>query len=101
MTPLCRRSILTAEGGRYTGGCLAVGLKEYLMPDQDVVKVYAFRVFGSHVESPRLANFKATRETIRRLEGDLVPGTEEVVARSELDDDGRYRRIATGWGGLN
>jgi hypothetical protein len=71
------------------------------MPDQDVVKVYAFRVFGSHVESPRLANFKATRETIRRLEGELVPGTEQAVSRSELDSDGRYRRIATGWGGLN
>jgi hypothetical protein len=68
------------------------------MQDQDVVKVYAFRVAGSHVESPRLVNFKASMETIRRLEGEVMPGTEEAVARSELDGDGRYRRVATGWG---
>jgi len=71
------------------------------MQDQGIVKVYAFRVYGSHVESPRLANFKATRETIQRLQGELVAGTEEDVARSELDGDGRYRRIATGWGELS
>jgi hypothetical protein len=71
------------------------------MHDQDVVKVYAFRVAGSHVESPRLANFKATHETIRRLEGEVVPGTEEDVARSQLDGEGRFRRIATGWGSLS
>jgi len=70
------------------------------MQDQGIVKVYAFRVYGSQVESPRLANFKATRETIRRLQGELVAGTEEDVAHSELDSDGRYRRIATGWGEL-
>ena len=66
------------------------------MQDQDVVKVYAFRVAGSHVESPRQASFKATLETIRRLESEVVPGTEEEVARSHLDGRGRYRRIATG-----
>jgi len=70
------------------------------MQDQDVVKVYAFRVFGNHVESPRLASFKATRETIQRLGGELVAGTEEGVARTQLDGEGRYRRIATGWGEL-
>jgi len=68
------------------------------MQDKGLVKVYAFRVYGGHVENPRLANFKATRETIRRLEGEVVKGTEEDVARSELDSEGRYRRIATGWG---
>lgn len=70
------------------------------MQEQDVVRVYAFRVYGSHVESPRLASFKATQETIRRLQGELVEGTDEDVGRSELDAEGRYRRIATEWGEL-
>lgn len=71
------------------------------MQKQADVKVYGFRVYGSHVESPRVAGYKATREAILRMEGEVIAGTEEHVPPAELDTEGRYRRIATGWGELS
>lgn len=48
-----------------------------------------------------VAAFKATREAIvSSFGGEPIDGTREEVARVELDDLGRYRRVATGWGGL-
>jgi hypothetical protein len=34
------------------------------------------------------------------LKAEIVEGTGQEVLRSELDNEGRYRRIATGWGEL-
>lgn len=51
---------------------------------------------------PALATCKATRETIvEHLKGSVLEGTGEEVAEEALDAQGRYRRIATGWGELD
>lgn len=67
---------------------------------QEGVAVYSFRVYAGHVEIPRVAGYKATRQAIRELDGEAIAGTEELVAETELDEKGRYRRICTGWGEL-
>jgi hypothetical protein len=70
------------------------------MQDQQTVTVHGFRLYGSHIEDFKVANFKATREVIAALGGEPLLGTEQTVPRSELDRHGRYRRVATGWGEL-
>lgn len=70
------------------------------MEQSDPVTVYGFRTYAGHAELPELAAFKATAEAVRALGGEIVHGTEEKVARAELDREGRYRRQATGWGEL-
>jgi hypothetical protein len=70
------------------------------MQEQQSVLVQAFRRFGNHFENVEVASFKATPEKIKALGGEPIPGTEQRVPSSELDSDGHYRRIATGWGGL-
>jgi hypothetical protein len=66
------------------------------------VTVYNFRILDSGFESAPVSTFKATRQAILDVfGGDPIDGTEELVARDELDADGRYRRRATGWGELN
>jgi len=68
--------------------------------DEPTVTVYSFRVQGEHREDLRIAGFKATREAIRALKGDLLAGTGQQIRLAELDQQGRYRRVATGWGEL-
>ncbi len=71
------------------------------MEQRDTVKVYSFRVFDLDTNSFRIARHKATREAIAsRLGGEVLDGTGEEVAAAELDERGRFRRIATGWGEL-
>jgi hypothetical protein len=70
------------------------------MQEQESVLVHAFRRVGKTLEDFEVAGFKATREQISALGGEPIPGTEQQVPRSELDERGNYRRIATGWGDL-
>jgi len=72
------------------------------MEDHETVKVYSFRVFDSDMGAMRHAAYKASRDTIAsHLGGEVLEGTEQEVLSSELDEHGRYRRLATGWGELN
>lgn len=71
------------------------------MEQQDSVKVFNFRAFDADANEMRIVKFKATREAIvTRFDGEVLEGTDHHVAPGELDDQGRYRRIATGWGEL-
>ena len=71
------------------------------MDQHDTVSVYSFRVFEVQSGTMTVATFKATREAIvSSFGGEPIDGTREEVARVELDNLGRYRRIATGWGSL-
>jgi hypothetical protein len=66
-----------------------------------VVPVYNFRVLDSGYESARVSGFKATRQAVLDVfGGDPIESTEEHVPREDLDELGRYRRVATGWGEL-
>lgn len=71
------------------------------MDKEAVVTVYSFRVQRFPPELASHANFKATRELIlHKFKGDVLEGTGEEVLVAELDAEGRFRRIATGWGEL-
>ena len=71
------------------------------MNHQRTVTVYNFRMLEFGVEMSRLAEYKATRERIAAMRNAvLLEGTEESVAASELDDQGHFRRMPTGWGAL-
>lgn len=66
------------------------------------VTVYSFRMFDLDSESTNFSKFKAAREVIvERYRGEVLEGTAETVELSALDREGRYRRIATGWGELS
>ena len=72
------------------------------MKHRETVRVYSFRVFDLNAGEMRIAKFKAQRETIvSQFAGHVLELTGEDVAPGELDEQGRYRRIATGWGSLN
>jgi len=72
------------------------------MEQHDTVKVYSFRVFDASVMEMRISKYKATREAIvAHFGGEVLEGTGQSVSASELDEHGRYRRIATGWGELS
>jgi hypothetical protein len=71
------------------------------MSEHKTVTVYSFRVNDLRHESPTVSSFKASRELIRqRFNGKVLEGTAEAVSITDLDAEGRYRRIATGWGEL-
>jgi hypothetical protein len=71
------------------------------MDDADRVTVYSFWTFDRGFEAPILSPFKASRDAIVKIwRGKVAEGTAQVVLSSELDDSGRYRRLATGWGEL-
>lgn len=70
------------------------------MNSPDKQTVFSFRVYDTSTRTWRLSGYKATREVIARMSGEVLEGTSEVVSRSELDDRGRHRRVATGWGEL-
>jgi hypothetical protein len=71
------------------------------MDPSDVVTVFNFRTFESGSDMPLVAPYKATRQVIvERLKCEVLEGTGEQVPSTLLDDHGRYRRIATGWGEL-
>lgn len=66
-----------------------------------VVKVYSFQLYETQFESPRVAPYKAPLELIQALGGAPLKGTDEEVPVRELDEQGCFRRVATGWGELN
>lgn len=70
------------------------------MNDDETICVFSFRFYEGHSEMPSVAPFKATREAIAELRGEVIEGTEREVSADELDADGHYRRVATGWGEL-
>lgn len=64
--------------------------------------VFHFLTFEDGVESPKLAPYKATRDAIERyFRGHALAGSGERVHLSQLDALGRWKRQATGWGGLS
>jgi hypothetical protein len=68
----------------------------------ETVTVYSFRVFELDAEAYHVAPFKAPRHVItQRFRGDVLEGTGLEVDADELDEQGRYRRIPTGWGALH
>jgi len=72
------------------------------MSEADTVTVYSFRVFELEPETQHVSRFKAPRHLIaERFRGKVLEGTGEEVETSALDAEGRYRRIATGWGELS
>lgn len=73
-------------------------------PSQDAqtVTVYNFLVLDSGYETAPFSAFKASRQAIKEtFGGDPLEGTAETVSKADLDAQGRYRRLATGWGELN
>ena len=67
----------------------------------DTVTVFSFRVFDPETREMQVAGCKATSQAIDGFSlAELVQGTGEDVPRHALDAQGRYRRVATGWGAL-
>jgi len=71
------------------------------MRENRTVTVYSFQTVGFWPQMVKSPDFKATRETILlKFQGEVLEGTGQEVALTELDAEGRYRRVATGWGEL-
>ena len=65
------------------------------------VTVYAFRCYDVDVGGYVVPPFKATKRAIaQHFNGQVLTLTGEDVDPSELDDEGRWFRVATGWGSL-
>lgn len=75
------------------------------MPTHDTVTVYSFLVPDlAYLDDGggRVSSFKATRDAIiKQHGGHVLEGTAQPVGRDELDAQGRYQRVATGWGDLD
>lgn len=71
------------------------------MQEVATVVVYSLHLHPAHAESLEVAGFKAPLEVIKALGGEPIAGTAQSVLSTELDRQGRYRRIATGWGELD
>ncbi|MDL2337725.1 MAG: hypothetical protein QFE16_07785 [Pseudomonadota bacterium] len=71
------------------------------MDQVNAVEVFGFRVFDPRAHELRVSKYKASRHVIVTLfGGEVLEGTAEHVSSKDLDEHGRYRRIATGWGEL-
>jgi hypothetical protein len=71
------------------------------MNDTPTVTVFYFQNLGDGVEMARMAGYKATREQIAAMhDAKILEGTGERVPTTELDEQGHYRRLPTGWGEL-
>jgi hypothetical protein len=69
---------------------------------QSRLTVYNFYTLDSGYESSPVSTFKATRKAIVEIfGGDPIEGTAESVPADAVDEQGRYRRLATGWGELS
>ena len=72
------------------------------MEHRETVKVYSYQVFDASANGVRIAGHKATRDAIvLRFGGEVLEGTAQDVPPADLDEHGRFRRIATGWGELS
>ena len=71
------------------------------MKTSNVVTVFNFSEFELGSDVPTVSAYKASRETIvKHLRREVLEGTGEEVLEADLDAQGRYRRVATGWGEL-
>ncbi len=71
------------------------------MEHRETVKVFNFQIFDVETNVVRVVGHKATRDAIvSRFGGEVLEGTGLDVPWVELDEQGRLRRIATGWGEL-
>jgi hypothetical protein len=71
------------------------------MPNDTTVTVFNFLSFDLDSGSVRMSPYKATRASINALVGgEVLEGTGHDVPVAELDELGRYVRVATGWGVL-
>lgn len=71
------------------------------MNTPDLVTVFNFSQFERGSDVPVVSPYKAPRDIIEKtLKRNVLEGTGEQVPRDTLDSEGRYRRIATGWGEL-
>src|SRR5258708_1931887 len=87
---------------RAAGRRLIVPIHGASMEPTELVTVFNYRHFETGSDMPLIAPYKATRETIiKNLKCELLEGTGEQVLSVALDEQGRYRRIATGWGELD
>ena len=68
------------------------------MDQADTVMIFNFRVFDTEIHKMGLSRFKASRAVVAGFGGVVLEGTSEQVPLGELDEQGCYRRIATGWG---
>jgi hypothetical protein len=67
------------------------------MDQAERVTVFNYRVFDFRSGETRLAKYKAPREVIAGLRGQVLEGTDEEVSRADLDERGRFRRVPVGW----
>lgn len=65
------------------------------------VLVYAFEFYDAHAQDALVAPYKAPLPWIEEAGHRALLGTAEAVPQDALDAQGRYRRIATGWGALD
>jgi hypothetical protein len=72
------------------------------MPTPQTVTVYSFRMLDRGYESAAVSPFKALWfDILGVFGGDPIESTAETVGADELDEQGRFRRLPTGWGALN
>lgn len=65
------------------------------------VTVYSFCLYDLDSRSMRQLPYKLARPAIKAIKGaELLEATAEEVLPDALDAQGRYRRVATGWGEL-
>jgi hypothetical protein len=64
---------------------------ESLVSDVNRIPVYAFKVYdAASGQSVRQTKSKRTAENIEKLSGEIIPGTQQIVDRRSLDDQGRF-----------
>ena len=61
------------------------------------VEVFNFRAFDFRAGEARLSKYKASRDVVADLRGEVLEGTSEDVSPADLDKRGRFRRIPIGW----
>jgi hypothetical protein len=68
---------------------------------EQTVVVHSFRCFDIDLGTELVPPFKATRHAIEhRFGGEALEITAEAVDPSELDAEGRWFRVASGWASL-
>jgi hypothetical protein len=60
------------------------------------VEVFNYLVYDVEAREMRLSKHKASRSVVSGLDGRVLEGTSEMVARTDLDSYGRFCRMATG-----
>lgn len=66
-----------------------------------LVTVFGFSMFDADSGGRLPAAFKAPRSVIEHdFQGVVMEGTAELVDAEALDEQGRFRRVATAWGDL-